>query len=503
MSLPSIKVSENIEAMADAAIAALAGDDRDDADSIYQRGGRLVHLVRSEEPGEAAVLVIRNVAPATLAERLSAVATWYREVVDKNGSLKMRAVKPPKDVVAAVAERGHWPGIRQLVGLVDAPMLRADGSVLQTPGYDVASGYLYRPNADFPLVPEAPTRADAIAAATDLAEVIADFPFAKDADRSVWLAELLTVLARPAIKGNTPLFVVDASVRGAGKGKLVDTIGILATGRRVPTCTLPTSEEEIRKKLTSIISAGKLVVHFDNVTEPIGGENLESLATSPTWGDRQLGKNDASANIELPKRIVVFFTGNNLRYKGDTARRVVPLRLVPRDEHPEDRNDFRHADLLSWVSEHRPRLVTAALTILRGFHTALCPRTGAAYGSFEEWAALIVEAVRWIGWPDPMGTRTGIEEANDETKAALLYIVEQWQPSFGQRRTTAKQIAARLSQLSDLRVAFATVCGNDSLDSRRIGDALAKHKDRVISGRSIRKAGVLDGAAAWECNRVA
>ncbi len=64
----------------------------------------------------------------------------------------------------------------------------------------------------------------AIAARDLLLEVVADFPFALPLYRAAWPAALLTPLARFAFAGPAPLFLVDANVRAAGKGLLLDTI---------------------------------------------------------------------------------------------------------------------------------------------------------------------------------------------------------------------------------------------------------------------------------------
>src|SRR3712207_8645085 len=41
---------------------------------------------------------------------------------------------------------------------------------------------------------------------------------------------------------------------------------------------------------------------------------------------------------------VVFASGNNMQFRGDMARRVVPIDLYPQVERPEERDDFRHPE---------------------------------------------------------------------------------------------------------------------------------------------------------------
>jgi hypothetical protein len=105
--------------------------------------------------------------------------------------------------------------VRPLTGITDAPSLRPDGSLIQVPGWDEATGYLFAPSIEFPTVPEAPTLDDARRALVVLREVFAPqtperagFSFASDADGLVPIAALLTLLARPAIAGPTPAFVL-------------------------------------------------------------------------------------------------------------------------------------------------------------------------------------------------------------------------------------------------------------------------------------------------------
>ena len=60
---------------------------------------------------------------------------------------------------------GHANGHKHSYGdrleaVVESPILRADGTVLQAPGYDPLTGIVFRPQVSFPRVPEHPTKAD-------------------------------------------------------------------------------------------------------------------------------------------------------------------------------------------------------------------------------------------------------------------------------------------------------------------------------------------------------
>ncbi|HMB04242.1 MAG TPA: hypothetical protein VKP69_10955, partial [Isosphaeraceae bacterium] len=51
--------------------------------------------------------------------------------------------------------------LRQLRGIVDAPILRPDGSLHTAAGYDPVTGYFYAPAGPVPSLPDRPTQADA------------------------------------------------------------------------------------------------------------------------------------------------------------------------------------------------------------------------------------------------------------------------------------------------------------------------------------------------------
>ena len=109
----------------------------------------------------------------------------------------MKRIDPPPDIAATYLARvGEWK-LRFLQGITQSPTLRIDGTVLQEPGYDAASGLLYDPgNVVFPPVRDAPSEAQARAALDVLESPFGAFAFSDEADKSVALAAVLTALVR-------------------------------------------------------------------------------------------------------------------------------------------------------------------------------------------------------------------------------------------------------------------------------------------------------------------
>ena len=231
---PTIEITVEEHEVNDAAIAALSADP-----DLYQRGNLLVRVLREEprpdnmdtgrDPGSLAITTIHA---ATLRERLTRHACWVKRKKGEDGEPQLVPAHPPDWSVQAVANRGTWRGIRPLEGVTEVPLLRADGTVLETPGYDRRSGILYTPEIEYPKVPESPTREDVQAAVQKLYDLVVDFPFKDGNHKAAWLSALLTAFARPTLPGPAPLFLFDANTSGAGKTFLADIISIVGIGRQ-------------------------------------------------------------------------------------------------------------------------------------------------------------------------------------------------------------------------------------------------------------------------------
>src|SRR5262249_36833381 len=119
---------------------------------LYQRGGQLVRVIRDavdqqdwldREPNAPRITTLPL---AALQDRLSRVVAFESRKPTKDGEEYVQRAPPPEFCVKAVAARGDYPGIRHLEGVVEAPVLRSDGSILDQPGYDQQTGLLYLPS---------------------------------------------------------------------------------------------------------------------------------------------------------------------------------------------------------------------------------------------------------------------------------------------------------------------------------------------------------------------
>lgn len=497
-----VKITTNEREVADQALAALAKKG-----IIYQRGGLLMHVVRGRrrEPG-----IRRPYAPRIsrlqlpLLRELLSDATTFLHLSKNTGQWEHAHV--PMFVVKAIDAREQWANVPILDVLVEHPVLLPNGTILDAPGY--SDGILYAPNADYPRIPPSPTLEDARAAALELKSIVSDFPFEAAEHVSVWLAAVLTAFVMFAIDDCVPLFVIDASVRGAGKTLLADLVALIATGCLVARMTHTRNEEEERKRITSLAMSGDNIVLIDNVLGELGGQSLDAALTGKEWRDRALGGNRM---VNLPLDIMWMATGNNIVLAGDTPRRALYLRLVPQTDRPEERADFRHQNLRSYVKKHRARLVVAALTILRGYVVAGMPDQHLpAWGSFEEWSRWVRGALVWAGEPDPYANRDGLQIMADRDAELLAQLIAGFEGAVGRGKATAAELL-ELLQRNDrharLRAVVREMTGtppNLLPDARTLGNVLRRYRGRYIDGRAIERApGRASDGAVWTIVRAA
>ena len=495
---PEIVITTEEHAVNDAAVAALPA-----ATGVYQRGGLLVHVVELDTPtpGTAAVrqpagaTVVRELSPPLLREQFTRVADWVKMVPAGEGEFETVPAHPPGWCVQAVHARGTWPGVARLEAVVTHPILLADGSLLAADGYHRPTGVLVRlPRGLSLAVPDSPTRVDAETAAEILFDTVCDFPFERPEHKAAWLAGLLTPLAWFAFDGPAPFFLIDGNVRGVGKGLLADTIAIPVLGRRFSAMTYTSDRDELRKRITSVAAEGERMVLLDNLAGAVGNDQLDAALTADRWKDRLLGGNRV---FDGPLNVVWYGTGNNCELRADTSRRTCHVRMESTDERPEERGGFRHPHLRQYLRRNRDRLLSAALTILRGWVIAGRPQNGLPpWGSYESWSELIREAVVWVGLPDPGLTRVALQTAADRNAIAMTTLLRALQRIDPDRQgLTASEIVEQARNHSDLRAAVEDLAGR--LDTRPLGYALRSFARRNFEGLFLDNAATTGGGVRW------
>lgn len=468
---------------------------------VFQKIGTLVRVVREGAPrvkglkrpeGQPVIGLLPEVSLYELAAQSAQWKSYSRQ------RKQWEADGPSSIAIKILANRAER-SFPYLAAIAEAPIYRPDGTILQTPGYDPQTSTLYIPNADFPEIPEHPSRADAGRALLELAEPFCQFPFRDGASRSAFLAGILTQFALLAIDAAVPWLVIIKNVPGTGGSLAADSIAIIATGRPAARLTLTPDITELRKLLFTIAIEATPIALFDDLEAIVGNSVLSNVLTSGTIRDRLLGINKTAT---VPFRTMLVGTGNGTAFRRDTVRRVSACHLFTTEEHPEDRSGFLHPDLKGYLLEERPRLVAAALTVLRGFRVAGCPAHGKpAKGSFEAWDALIRGALLWLGEPDPRDTEEELRAEGDADLEALRNALDAWESAFGRvPRTTSEAVRAARESRTDptLRDALAAIagCRGDELTSSLLGYAFRRYAGRPCDGRAFMKARAYEGGSS-------
>lgn len=453
---------------------------------IFQRFESLVRVARiqtsAESEGikrETGSLVLQTVTSPWLREQFARNAQWAKH--QKKGLVP---IDPPTDAATAYLARvGNWK-LRFLKGVIQAPTLRADGSVLQDKGYDPDTGLLYDPGrTEFAKVPERPTPEEARAALEVLKRPFREVRFDSDPHRSVALAAVMTALVRRMFSA-APLFAIDAPTAGSGKSLLSEIICIIATGHKPAMMSQGKSDEENEKRLSSVLMAGDPVIVIDNCDRPIEGDFLCTMLSQEKVKPRILGRSEV-ANV--PTGSLVVATGNNIELAGDITRRTLFCRIDTGEERP-DQIDYSF-DAIAETTEMRPQLVVAALTILRAYIVAGRPKPLKKIGGFEQWG-LIREALVWLDQPDPELTRE-LVMADDPHKALLVDFLRLWRDVFKDRQLSLSEVSqmALDEGHEGAQAIINELIANTNgrvFNTRSAGKFLRKHVGRIAGGLILR-----------------
>jgi len=444
------------------------------AKNLFQRAGSLVTIADTH---------INPINPLTLCETVSSVCRLM-----KTGDEGPQPIRVPERVGRQLVGRGAWFGIPTLRAIVTTPVFTASG-LLQQSGYDVRSGVYLKRTIEVEPIPENPSKTDALVALNHLKDLVSDFPFLSASHRSNWLAALLTLLARHAIDGPVPLFLVDGNQAGVGKTLLVNLATTIAFGQSVYSGALSDENEEVAKTLLSIARQGYGAYCFDNLKNgaDFGCAALDQVLTGRSISGRVLGQSlVADAEISC----VFFATGNRvgISKESDSFRRVAIVSLQSKSEDPKSRTEFKFgcdSHLLNYAMANRSGLIRDCLTILQAARMATDLPSVSGWGSYSAFSELIRRPLVWLGEPDPIESRNDVVIHNEDADE-LSAIIHGMLSVFGQGEyRTAGEIYSVLRNSGDEFAAAADALAPDSF--REPSKAAAKRlktrfRDRPCDG---------------------
>jgi len=465
------------------------------AGDVYQRGGELVRVA------DGLLLGMHSAWLKTLLETICRFESF------KNNKL-IQGDCPSELPQRIMANRGGWP-FNEIIGVLNAPTLRQDGSLLDRPGYDKETKLLLlSDNSDkWPGIPTSPTPDEAHAALIRLWDPFQHFPFVNPIDRAVALAAILTATIRRTLP-TAPGYGFNAFQMGTGKTKLALSCGILTNGQVPSVAPWAESTEEQRKTLMAAFLSGPGAILLDNIERVLSSSELCAAVTGETYEDRRLG---FSERVKVSTRVLLMATGNNLCIAGDLARRILPVTLDHGVERPEILS-FPF-DPVARVAERWLTLRADALTILRAFVVAGQPAKGLGkMGSFEVWDGLVRQCVVWLRdndlapfeLADPADAVIKTIEADPDTQK-LKNLLCCWWDKFQNKPTKVGDLilfcggnSYSTNSFSDLGETLFEIAGEGSnINPRRLGRWIERHAGRQLEGKKIVEGGRSGGSCRW------
>jgi hypothetical protein len=330
---------------------------------------------------------------------------------------------PSPELIASIHSANEVLNLPQLRRVTALPVMDYEGNVRTQPGYDPNTKTIYEPalGVTVPPIPETITPmhgAEAVKLFRD--EMLVDFKFAKDGLSwdgeacSASLANTIALMLEPTARSQmkpgsvSPLAMIQASRRNAGKSKLARSAILVGTGARPDDLNPPEKDNNVEwsKELTKCLNSAAEAVLADNMRgHALDNQMLDRLLTSPSFSPREFF---AQRSLTLTNNKTWVATGNNLELHEDTARRCYYIKI---HHQPEDREAFKNGEIEEWTAANLGRMAWAVRVLVRGWIQAgrplwktLRPETCMGkdgsprrFDSFESWADVLGGILDWAG----------------------------------------------------------------------------------------------------------
>lgn len=405
--------------------------------TLFVRDSQLVRVETSEQ----GMVRIAHESHASLRGRAARCAAFIKKGKESNSE-----IYPPKDVIEDVITWGVWPDIPPIIGVTTAPLLTASGTISRLPGYCPDSCYYISSTHLWPVWQGTTKEAvDYIEG-----EILGDFPFETQSDRANAIAVMLLLICRPAIRGQTPLHLIEAPSQGTGKSLLARVLLMSVLGSEIAATPGTRDEEEWRKKIAAGLLEGRAYIFFDNIEHKLDSAALAGVLTTGLWVDRILGQ---SRNINVLVKCAWLATGNNVTLSRDILRRTVRIRLNAGVERPQDRSGFKHADIEAYVITHRVTIVSALLAIIQPWLDAGRPATTKRImGSYESYTNVIGGILDCAGVKGFLDNADDFRAMGDGEELAWAEFYQRWWNHFGAINVKGGELLAEFNLDEDLSV---------------------------------------------------
>jgi hypothetical protein len=491
-----------------------------EAEQLMVYGGLVTHpytVERSGFHGRKVNVVALNVLSArAFASHINAQVEFTEWKHYKDGPAK-RQTDCPVSLVQTLLDRADLVASVpiQVRGLCATPVWR-NGELICASGYDpISKMWITAPDI---LLPERPTRTDALKALEYLRGWLSEFAFTDERSAAAAVGLLITAAMRASIP-HAPMFVANKHEHGEGGSTLCTLATVVQTGRE-PAVICVNAEDgnaEIEKRIDSAQLAGEMTICLDNWRSG-GVVNLISLATIITEAERKVRILGESRNITCPNSQLVLVNGRNISVADDFIRRSVEIALDTKLASPDART-FKRPNIIADAMRDRAEILTACFTIIAAYdelrrHRCKPKQRPTPRAGFNDWVDAVAAPLLWLGLPDISAVSAELRAADPE----LSYIARLLPAWVGMCEAltapcgvTVSQILGsalnheKLREVQDV-IGEATAAkvfdGRPQLQSRAAGNFLRRIAGRRVGDQRLVSAGMTGGAARWVVERL-
>lgn len=475
---------------------------------IFQRANTLCRPVVSpakvfDRAGKKRRVMTPSLMPldaAAMTDELSQSAVFRR--FDARRGTRRRGewvpADPPHQIAATILSRAGGWRFAPIRGVVATPTLRPDGSVLQRPGFDDATGlFMFNTLSDMPPIAAHPSKDDAAHALALLSELLTGFPFVdgdetQGVDHAVALALLMTPTLRAAMDVS-PLFVIDAPTPGTGKSYLLDTAAFIGTGGACAMTAAARDEVETEKQLNGLLLEARPFIGLDNINGELSSSLLSQAISQPQLSLRALG---ASRMFDVDNTFVICADGNNITVLGELTRRTIRCRMDAKMERPETRG-FAN-DPHEMVRRNRAQYVHAILTIARAYCVSGANIRCTPLAGFDLWTEFVRAPLVWLDCADPAASVEAVRAEDPEALMLARLFGAIHEAVGGPYSFTAARLAELAGEMQwqvsalrhpNLQAVLAEQFGlpGGSINVRNLSRWLGRSAGRVVDGMTLRR----------------
>ena len=203
----------------------------------------------------------------------------------------------------------------------------------------------------------------------------------------------------------------------------------------------------------------------------------------------------AWAEATVPTNTLWCFTGNNISASGDFNTRILPIKIDPEIENPDQRT-FSRPDLAEWCENHRAEFFVHAMTIMVGYQRHL--RAGGSPCSvkpsrYTNWDHQVRHAMLWAGSADP-ALLFEQNKAEDPKREGRRNLLASWSDVYGSEPQYLSDVLSAVSCVShhttserdeccrNMGEAIQDLLPGGNVISRNLGVVIRKFAGQWIDG---------------------